>query len=202
MTTFAELYALTVVHTQRPELVALTESAVRTATLRAHHTDFFRKDLKAAALDYTISVSVPFQDFPDVSASLLPRLRSIKDIYGMSVDGLHKVEQLEYRETDDLYDADGCARHHTYTLLGDTLRCYFCAPTGKAEVYFFANPVVTSGSYSSWIADEYPDDLAAWAAAIVMSRTGFLDMAASYQRDFIKPFKESLIASHLLATVA
>lgn len=202
MTTFAELYALTLTHTKRPELPALTESAVRIATLRAHHVDFFRRDLRTQQLTYAVNPTAMFYDFPDISNVLLPRLRSIKNIYTLTADGQHKIEELGYRETDDLYDSDGEPRRYVYTLVGDTLRCYFDMPTGLAEVYYFANPVLTSASFRSWIADEYPDDLAAWAAAIVFSRTGFLEMAATYQRDYITPFKEMLIASHLLGTVS
>ena len=55
--------------------------------------------------------------------------------------------------------------------------------------------------FSSWIADNYPDELAMWAAAIVFARTGFAEMAADFQRTHVQPFKELLIASHLLANV-
>jgi hypothetical protein len=202
MTTFAELYALTLVHTKRPELQALTESAIRVATLRAHHVDFFRRDLKAQQLIYAVNPTSMFYDFPDISATLLPRLRSIKNVYSMTQDGLHQIEQLEYRETDDLYNADGEPRRYIYTLIGETLRCFIDMPTGVVDVYYFANPVVTSAGFNSWVARDYPDDLAAWAAAVVFARTGFLDMAGQYQRDYITPFKEQLIASHLLGSVS
>lgn len=202
MTTFAELYALTLTHTKRPELQALTESAIRIATLRAHHVDMFPRDQKVQELSYVVSPTAMFYDFPNVSATLLPRLRSIVSVYTLTVDGGHKLEELEFREPNDLYDAEGAPRRYVYTLIGDTLRCYFDMPTGRAEVLFFANPVTSSTDYSSWIANEYPDDVAAWAAAIVFSRSGFAEMAQQYQNDYIKPFKEMLLASHLLGTVS
>ena len=45
MTTFAELESLVIEQTRRPEISSVTKAAIRTATLRAHHTDFFPRDL-------------------------------------------------------------------------------------------------------------------------------------------------------------
>lgn len=200
MTTFAELRELTIELTKRPELVALTESAVRTATLRAHHTDFFRRDLTQTTLNYTALPDVYFYDFPNLTTTL-PRLRTMKNVYGVTAEG-HQIEQLEYRESDDLYNSDGNYRRYVYTLIGDTLRVYPDLPTGILHVYYFVNPDVSSAGFTSWIANVYPDDLAGWAAAIVMARTGFLEIAKNYQDTYVKPLQEQLIASHLLATVS
>lgn len=200
MTTFTELRALTIELTKRPELGALTDSAIRTATLRAHHTEFFRNDLTQAQLNYTVQPDVYFYDFQDVS-SLLSRLRSFKTVYGITVDG-QQIEELEYREIDDLYDSDGNPRRYVYTLVGDTFRAYPDLPTGIFHVYYFRNPDVSVTSYSSWIANTYPDDLAGWAAAIVLARTGFLELANNYQNTYVAPLKEQLIASHLLGSAS
>lgn len=200
MTTFAEMVTLTTSLTRRPELIAQTQAAVRTATLRAHHVDFFRRDLATGNLTYTQVPEAYYYDFPLLS-NLLPNLRTVKTVYGVNHQG-HQIEQLEYRDTDDLYDSDGHPRRYMFTLIGDTLRCYFDMPSGQAQVFYFKNPVVTEIGYTSWIADTYPDDLAGWAAAIVLARTGYLEMASRYQEDYVKPLKESLVASHLLATVS
>lgn len=200
MTTFVELRELTIELTKRPELVALTESAVRTATLRAHHTDFFRRDLIQATMNYTVVADAYFYNFPNLTDTL-PRLRTMKNIYGVTMEG-HQIEQLEYRESDDLYNSDGNYRRYVYTLIGDTLRVYPDLPTGILHAYYFQNPDVSSSNYTSWIANTYPDDLAGWAAAIVMARTGFLEMAKTYQDSYVRPLQEQLIASHLLATVS
>jgi hypothetical protein len=92
-------------------------------------------------------------------------------------------------------------RPSIYNLIGDTLRIYPQLQTGRLQVNYYANPNTTSGGFSSWIADTYPDELAMWAAAIVFARTGFAEMANDFQRTHIAPFKELLIASHLLGSV-
>jgi hypothetical protein len=200
MTTFAQMEALVVGQTRRPEIPDITQVAIRTATLRAHHTEFFPRDVLAGVLTYTPYSSAGSYDFPSVSVSL-PRLRSFQLLLSVDAVTTASVESLEYRELQDLYTADNVQRTSMYTLIGDTLRVYPQAATGKLFAYYYSNPVTTSDGYSSWIADNYPDELAAWAAGIVFARTGFAEMAADFQRTHITPFKELLTASHLLANV-
>lgn len=199
MTTFAEMEALVVGQTRRSEVPAITQAAIRTATLRAHHTDFFPRDLTMGQLDYAPSSTSYSYDFANVQ-NFFPRLRAFQLMQSVDPIALVPVEELEFRDIDDLYTAEGEMRMHVYTMIGDTLRLYPSAPTGKFSAYYFRNPVTQASGYSSWIADEYPDELAMWAAAIVWARTGFADMATDAQRTHVQPFKELLISSHLFTT--
>lgn len=201
MTTFAEMESLVVALTKRPDIAAITAGAIRTATLRAHHVDFFPRDLSEGALTYTPSSTASFYSFPNLS-TLLPRMRSLKFVQGVDSATAAPVEKLEYREIDDLYDSDGNKRLHTYTLVGDTLRIFPVLATGAATAFYYRNPNVNGLEYSSWIADTYPDELAQWASAVVFARTGFAEMAADFNRSYVQPFKEILIDSHLLGNVS
>lgn len=200
MTTLTEMIDLTVAQTRRPEIASITEAAVRTATLRAHHVDFFPRDLTNYALSYTPS-NTAFYDFPNLGNTLL-RLRSIKHVQSTEVGTGVPTEQLEYREQDDLFDSDGVRRQHIYTLLGDTLRIYPTSQTGIATAFYYQNPNTNGLQYSSWIADMYPDELAMWAAAVVFARTGFAEMANDFMRTHVEPFKSMLVESHLLGNVS
>ena len=195
MTTFAELVASTLEVTKRPALVALTNQAVRLAVMRAQHTDFFPRDSAIGSLPYQVSQYVMFYDFPNMNTQL-PRLRQIQTIYGKTQEGLY-VEQLEYRKISNLYDNDGEPLRYVYTLIGETLRCWFDMPTGMIDVAYFRNPNTSELQFSSWIADEYKEEIAHWAAAIVFARSGFQDMAAELQQTHIAPFKQELIANYL-----
>lgn len=196
MTTFAELYAATLEHTKRPELQGITETAVRTAVLRAHHVDFFSRDLKTGILTYTISNSAQFYDFSNVSVSLA-QMRTISHIYEISETG-QPVAKLDFCAPDDMLDECGQLRRGVYHLIGDTLRAYTLATTGRVEVYYYANPVMSGTTVlQSWIADAYKDEVARWAAAIVFTRSGFIEMANKYNDDYIKPFKDMLVQSHM-----
>jgi hypothetical protein len=196
MITFAELEALVVAQTRRPEIPAVTQAAIRAAILRAHHLDTFPRDLSVASLSYTVGLTY-YYDFPSVQNTLL-RLRNIQLLQSTDTTYNVPVEELEYRELADLYDADGAMRPHIYTLVGDTLRVYPTLQTGRLTAYFYQNPVTVSVGFNSWIADTYPDEIALWAAGIVWARTGFGDMAADTQKMHVQPFKELLVATHLL----
>jgi hypothetical protein len=200
MTTFAEMETLVAAQTRRPDISAVTKAAIKSATLRAHHTDFFPRDLQTAALTYTPLSTAIFYDFPNIN-NTLTRLRSLKFVQSNEVTGT-PTESLEYRTADDIYDSDGNRRLSIYTLIGATLRVYPQSATGYMTAYFYENPNTAEVGYSSWIADTYPDELAMWAAGIVFARTGFLEAAKQYQDEHVKPFKEMLIDSHLLGTVA
>jgi hypothetical protein len=199
MTTFAELQALVEEQTRRPEIPAVTKAAIRTATLRAHHTDFFPKDVAVGTLTYTPDIAT-FRDFTNISSSF-SRLRTLKTVEGLDSVTMAPAEAFEYRELDDVYDADGTRRPSIYNVIGDTLRIYPQLQTGMLQIFYYQNPNTVDANYSSWIANTYPDELAAWAAAIVFARTGFAEMANEFQRNHIQPFKEMLVASHLLGNV-
>lgn len=200
MTTFAELEALTIAQTRRPEVAAVTQAAIRTAVLRAHHTDFFNRDLATGTLTYTPSTSAVFYDFASISTTLL-RMRAFQLMQSVDVTTGVPSENLGYRELQDLYDSDNVQRTSMYTMIGDTLRVYPASATGRISSYYYQNPVTSEIGFSSWIANSYPDELAMWAAAIVFARTGFAEMAQDFQRTHVQPFKELLVSSHLLATV-
>lgn len=190
----------TVELTRRPEIPDITSSAIRTATLRAHHVDFFPRDLASSILS-AAPTSLGFTDFQNISTSL-PRLRSIKSVQILDPNSGAPIEQLEYRNTDDLFTSDGIRRPHVYTLLGDTLRIYSSLPAASTAVFYFQNPNIAGLQYYSWIAETYPDEIAAWAAAIVFARTGYAEMANQFQGQHIDPFKEMLVSSHLLGNVS
>ena len=201
MTTFAEMETLVVAQTRRPEVPDITKAAIKSATLRAHHTDFFPRDLQVTALPYAISTTAVYYDFPSIHTSLT-RLRSLKFLQSIDAATFAPTESLEYRDADDLYDNDGRRRSSMYTLIGATARVYPQSVTGLLNFYFFQNPDVAELTYSSWIADTYPEELAMWAAGIVFARTGFVEMAGQFKSEHVDPFKGMLVASHLLGNVA
>lgn len=200
MTTFAEMQTLVLEQTRRPEIPLVTRAAIKSATLRAHHVDFFPRDLVASPITYTTTNGAEYYDIANLS-TVIPRLRAPKFVTCLDSANFKTVEKLEYRDSDDLYNADGNRRPSVYTLIGDTLRIYPQLATGRLEVFCFVNPVTAELTYSSWIADTYPDELALWAAGVVFARTGFAEMAAQFMEDHVKPFKSMLIASHLLGNV-
>lgn len=198
MTTFVELRDLVYGLTKRPELAGLTALAIRQATLRAHQVDFFQRDARNAVLTYTPPVaSELFVTIPNIY-SLAARLRTPDFLQGQDVLTLLPHENLEYvnsyKEFWDEYNELRCSR---FTLQGEDLLVRFAGATGRAVLYYYVNPVVTDAGYSSWIADEYPEEVAQWAAAIVWNRSGFQEIAQTTMNGIVIPFQAMLVESHL-----
>lgn len=200
MATFADVYAKTVEFTKRPELVALTESCVRSATLKAHQVDFFIRDSAITPLTYTVDNSAVFVNIANISTQL-PRLRSIELLQSIDLSSLLPTENLEYKEYGDFWDTDRVLRSSVFTQIGDTLRVRPAVQTGRFDVLYYQLPNVTSAAYSSWIADNHLEDVAMWAAASVWARTGFIEQARVAQGAHIDPFKADLVAAYLTGEV-
>ena len=187
-------------YTRRPEIPTVTAAAVRTAVLRAHHVDFFPRDIVEYSLSYTPSSTATSYVIANLT-NVVARLRTLKTLSCVDPATFAVTEQLEFRELDDLYDSDGVMRPSVYTMVGDTLRIFPQRATGSLKLYYYQNPAIIGDIVNSWITDMYPDEIAAWAAAIVFNRTGFAEQAKMINDTNIVPFKETLIASHLLGSV-
>ena len=202
MTTFADLQTLTIDETRRPELVSLTKSAIRLATTRAHRVASFPRDNRVYQHTYTPGAqSAQFVDVQNIY-SLMPLLRTVQFCQCIDPTSGLPVENLEARDTADVFDKHGVVRQSIYTIMGDTLRIYPLIQSGILNIYHFQDPDVSDTSYSSWIADKYPEELAKWAASIIQVRTGSMDIAKINLQTNVQPFKELLISAHMQNTVS
>lgn len=200
MTTFAEMQTAVIALTKRPELTALTDLAIRTATLRAHQVDFFPRDQDSFVFTYTVNSSEVFTDLTGIHTSI-PLLRTPDFMQSEDTLTLQPSENLEYLTSfKDFWDDDNVRRTSVFTQIGSTLRCSFAGATGRARLFYWKNPNVASLTYSSWIADLYPDELAYWAAGIVWARSGFQEIAQQAQLQ-VQGFKDLLVTSHLSSKV-
>lgn len=200
MTTFAEIYAATQLVVRRPELQAQVNAAIALATMRAHHVEFFPRDGVSVALTYTPPQVLPYHSITNIYTTI-PTLRSLNFIQNLSVDNFGVLETLQSWDQKKILDEYNLTRRGVYTQVGTEIRMYSCYHTGSARVFYYQNPSVTSIAYSSWIADIHMEEIAQWAAAVLYSRTGFLEQAGAIAKDHIVPFKELLKESYLLSEV-
>jgi hypothetical protein len=196
MTTFAEMVTAVNDITKRPELVTLTKQAVRQATLRAHHVDFFPRDRSSFVLTYTPPTSTSFVDITGLYTAI-PQLRTPEFLQSEDTTTQAATENLEYLNSfKDFWDDGGIRKLSVFTQTGDSLRCSFASATGRARLWHYLNPVVTEANYASWIADMHKDEVAQWAAGIIWARTGLQEQANQAQAQ-VAGFREDLLSSYL-----
>jgi len=200
VTTFAEMQSLVIGITKRPELVTMTDLAIRTATLRAHHTDFFPRDRASALFSYTLPTTSAFVDIANIFATA-PQLRIPEWLQGEDPATQQPTEILDYLNSyKEFWDDDNVRKTSVFCQIGESFRVSFASATGSARLWYFKNPIVSAAGYSSWIADTYDMELAQWAAGIVWARTGLQEQANNAQAQ-VMAFKDMLVSSHMTSKV-
>lgn len=202
MTTFQNMRDRVIEYTKRPELTALTDNAIKMATLRAHQVDFFPRDQQNQVLTYIIPTGNQlFVDIPTIFTTI-PLLRTPDFMQSEDLITLQPTENLEHvTEFKNFYDEYNVLKSSVFTQMGEALRARFAGATGRARLFYYKNPDVAVATYASWIADLHQEELAMWAAGIIWARSGFQEQAQITQRDYVLPFKELLITSYLSSKV-
>lgn len=169
----AELQAEVILQTNRPDLVDLTLSAVKAATLKAHQTDFYPRDIYETGVSF--STSLYEQDFE--VATFIPRFRAIKfaRVYD-NASGTPK-QIFELIDPINVLDTYNSARLNIMYLGGAEI--HFKCSDQFQHILFgcYLNPDVTTETFISWVADLYPYTIIYEAAAIVFRSIGQTDKA-------------------------
>lgn len=174
---FAELLAEVYTLTNRPDLVAETKLAVKAATLKAHQSDYFYKDLFETGITFSTADYIQSLDYRE----LLPRYRALKyirksDAAGALGDFLSVItpalalDRYGSQRADVCYTAGALIQIKSSTSLQYILfGCYL-------------NPNITEAGYSSWIALDHPYAIVYEAATTLFKTTGQDEQASVYQR--------------------
>lgn len=175
---FSELTNEVILITRRPDLQALTESAVRASTLKAHQKDFFYRDIKETGVEFaTPATTLTFEP-----KELIPRYRHPAYIREWLYDptdttdfgqGGRKFTSILPSNAKDRY---GCFRTDVYYLAGSVIQIRSSTPVSHILFGAYLYPDVGPDSFSSWIADEYP-----WAIIHDAARHVFYSIGAQEQ---------------------
>lgn len=171
--------------TSRPDLVAMTQSRVKQATIKAHRTDFYRQDLIEQSIQFSTSSYFQALDYK----SLFPLWR--KPSYLRIYDATFSSPGSELVYLDDpslVIDGYGANRTNCFYNAGAFINIRTLAAQQYFLLGYYTDPNITDLGYLSWIADEYSDVIVLEAASNVFKSIGF-DEQASY-------LKEQLIESY------
>ena len=183
-TMLASVYALT----KRPDLVSETTLAIQNATLKAHRSDYYPKDLFEQGLQFDFSLTQQSLEYK----TLIPRWRSLKYVrkFDYTTPPGVPTQYLELITPENVLDSFSINREDVCYLAGLELqiRCKMATQYFLLGCYLY--PDVTANGYSSWIADEMPAVILYEAAAVVFKTIGYDEQASAYRQMVIDEYME------------
>lgn len=166
-----EVYVLT----NRRDLVALTLSAIKAATLKAHGTDFYSKDIFEVAVTFDTAEFKHSLDY----TGLISTFRAIK--YLRIVDKLTDEEGkfVAILTPEELIDSYNVPKKDVAYVAGRFLEIRSSTEFNAALFGCYTFPIVTVEGYSSWVAQFFPWAIIYEAATVVFGRIGNKEEAAA-----------------------
>ena len=173
---FSQLQAEVIMLTKRPDLAALTASAVKAATLKMHQSDFYSKDLFETGISFDSADYLQSFEYKTV----IPRWRALKFIRRVNSTSFEPYgPSLSVIAPESFMDSYSILKENVVYEAGQVLKIR----TVDASQYFlvgcYLDPDITDSSYSSWIAQNFPYSIVYDAAATVFKSIGFSEMEAS-----------------------
>lgn len=176
--TFQELYDEVIIITKRPDLVDRTKQAIRSATIKAHHSDFYFKDLVEVPVQFTDLFFL--QSF--IPTEVVPTFRMAKYIRlwrgGIDGDVGKFLTPIQIENSLNLY---GQIKTDVFYMAGQLLQIRGSCTLDKVLFGCYVNPVITpEASYSSWVAKEQPYAIIYEAARQIFKSISFTEQANEY----------------------
>ncbi len=170
-----EVYSLT----NRPDLVSETLFAVKTATLKAHNSDYFYKDLFETGVMFDTSVAQQSLDYK----TLVPRWRALKYLrtYDASTDPGTPGDFVEIITPEQVLDSYSANREGVCYVAGQNLQIRTRAAHQYYLISCYRYPDTGTETFSSWIANEQPAAIILEAAAQVFKTIGYDEQFAAYR---------------------
>lgn len=191
MTLYTDTIANVVAWTNRADLTAEMDLAVMQAVRAAHRAGNFFRDLVTLPL-----VGQPTDQIQQIDLSaVLTNSRKLATIGPTGTD-------LQYSEAHvlDLFDQDKYPRLNVYWVIGNTLNIRAASPSAELTITYYKHPTVSPiASLDSWIAQIYPDYIAAAAASTVLAVIGEQEIKTRVEK-LAAMGLEGLIADNLFAS--
>lgn len=183
-----EVYTLT----NRPDRVSQTLAAVRSATLKAHHTDYYYKDLYETGITFTTAEYLQQVDV----RTLLPRWRALKYLrkYDVSTSTPPGTAGLlfEIITPEMVVDSYQINRENVCYMAGDILQVRSNTEIQYALLGCYLNPEIgiTDGAFTSWIAIDQPWAIIYEAAGAVFRMIGKNDEWSAFRQLALDEYAE------------
>lgn len=188
-----EVYTLT----NRPDLIAQTLTAIRSATLKLHQLDYFYKDLFETGIQFSSAEFIQSFEY----RVLVPRWRALKYIRKFDLlpaPGL-PATFFEILVPENVLDDYSQHKEDICYVAGSVLQLRSSTEFTNALLGCYLNPVITEAGYdagNSFIATEHPYAIIYDAAATVFKMIGKDSESAAY-RQLSGQFGQEIITSNI-----
>ena len=178
MATFTDLCNDVYELTNRPDLVAETKVAVKAATLKAHQSDYYYKDI------YELGVSFPTADYVQSLEYrlLVPKYRALKYIRKTDAVGKDDGVLLTILTPEEVVDSYGMNKVNIAYVAGQVIQIKSSDQLQYVYMGCYINPDITEGSYNSWIALDHPYAIIYDASATIFKMIGFDEQTAVFRQ--------------------
>ena len=161
--TFDELVAEVYLITNRPDLVNETNSAVKAATLKAHKSDFYSKDIFETGVEFD---TTDFRQSLDY-ITLVSNFRSLSYFRRVEDELDDKGQFFDIITPLEILDSYGLGRTDIAYVAGRVLEIRSSVSFKFALLGAYVSPVVREGAYLSWVAEQFPYAIVYEAARVV-----------------------------------
>lgn len=182
MATFAELVADVKTLTNRPDLDAQIKVAVKAATLKAHGSDYFPKDLYEVGIEWTEPAYIQSLEY----RTIIPRWRAFKYLrkYASSLPG----DFFSLLTPEETLDGYGINRDNVCYIAGEMLEIRSSTQDDNMLIGCYVHPIVDETTYSSWIALDQPFAIVYEAVRSIFRLTGFDEQAAQAKQEVAEQY--------------
>lgn len=192
--TFDEIVDNVVDLTKRPDMAATSiVMAIKAATLKAHQSSFFFKDLVEVAVAFDVARYI--QTFDPKQVVPTYRHHKYMRIWEGDVTG-YPGDFISYVNAENVLDLYGYQKANVYYLAGSFIQIRTLVPLITILFGCYRQPVVTPEvSYNSWIATEYPMAIVYEAARSIFASTGYREQATEMRALVAEEYRNLIISN-------
>lgn len=176
--TFTELVAEVYKLTNRPDLEAETKAAIKAATLKAHMTDFYSKDIFETGIAFSSPAYKQSLDY----ISLISNFRALKYIRRVEDEFDDAGAFFEVITPEEVLTSYGSNKTDIAYIAGRVVELRASVEFSKALIGCYVLPLTTEENFSSWVASLYPYAIINEATRKVFKTIGYDEQAATYEK--------------------
>lgn len=167
-----EVYVLT----NRRDLVGETLSAVKAATLKAHKSDFYSKDIYETGVEFCSYAYIQSLDY----ISLLSNFRSFKYLRKATSASESNGEFFSIITPEEVLDTYGKNRADIAYVAGRVIEIRSSTEFKYALLGCYVLPIITTDGYASWVAEQNPFAIIYEACRIIFKSIGYDEQSATF----------------------